>query len=117
MPQARRKSAQPRNAQPTLSFNSKPTKVTKPAIPDASIKKASKAEPALVKAIIEDASTSEAVLQQEVKVESIKAKDETTMKAERIPDAQIKKYWKKEEDVRKAPRGMMVTSSPSQATC
>ena len=117
MPQARRKSATPKNAQPTLSFNSKPTKVTKPAVPDASIKKASKAEPALVKAITDDTPTSETALQQQVKVESIKAKDEATVKAEKITDAQIKKYWKREEDVRKAPRGIIVTFSQSKSTC
>jgi DNA polymerase delta subunit 4 len=109
MPPASRKSAQhSRNAQPTLSFNSKPTKVTKPAILDASIKKTSKTEPALVEAITNNAPTSEVALKQQIKTESNKPKDEATLKAERITDIQIKKYWKKEEDGRKAPRGMLV---------
>ena len=118
MPPASRKSAQHlRNAQPTLSFNSKPTKVTKPALPEPSIKKPSKAEPALVEAITEDAPTSEVALKQQIKIESNKPKDEATLRAQKVTDAQIKKYWKKEEDARKAPRGMAVSPAGRSLQC
>ena len=33
-------------------------------------------------------------------------KDAVTLKAEKVTDAQIKQYWRKEEEVRKAPRGI-----------
>jgi hypothetical protein len=111
MPAARRKSAQkPHNAQPTLSFNSKPTRVTKPTTPDTSTKKSSKIEPALVEAITEHAPTSEVALREQVKTEAAKPKDEAALRAEKVTDAQIKKYWKKEEDVRRAPRGVVPAS-------
>ena len=105
MPPSRRKSAQTSShAQPTLSFHSKPTKVTKPT-GSASTKKSSKVEPALFEAITEDLPTSEVALRQQIKTESAKPKDEADLRAEKVTDAQIKKYWRKEEEVRKAPRG------------
>lgn len=106
MPPARRKSAQASGKpQPTLSFNAKTTKVTKPAAADPSIKKSTKAQPGLAEAITEDAPTSEVAIRQQVKVELAKPKDEATLRAEKVTDAQVKEYWKKEENLRKAPRG------------
>lgn len=114
MPPARRKAAHTsRNAQPTLSFNSKPTRVTKPSVADSSVKKLQKIEPGLVEVITEDAPTSEVALRQQIKAEAAKPKDEITLEAEKVTNAQIKKYWKQEEDVRKAPRGMAVRSFQS----
>lgn len=102
MPAAKRK-----NAQPTLSFNSKSTKVTKPTASDPSTKKSAKLEPALVQAIVEEAPTSEVAIRQQTKTELAKPKDEATLRAEKVTDAQIKSYWRKEEEVRRAPRGMV----------
>jgi DNA polymerase delta subunit 4 len=118
MPPARRKSAQSSaNAQPTLSFHSKPTKVTKPTNTVPLSKKSAKVEPALVDAITEDAPTSEIPLRQQIKIEPAKSKDQVELRAEKITDAQIKKYWKKEEEVRKVPRGMANRLLPINATC
>lgn len=40
------------------------------------------------------------------KVKAVKGKDERELAAEKVTDAQLKKYWKQEEDARLAPRGM-----------
>lgn len=105
MPPGRRKIAQSsRNAQPTLSFHSKPTRVTKPTASDTSTKKSTKVQPPLVEAITDDAPVSEVAFRQQVKTEFAKPKDKSAIRAEKITDAQIKKYWAKEEAVRKAPR-------------
>jgi len=106
-PATRRKSARSSaNTQHTLSFNSKPTKVTKPTTTVPLNKNPSKVEPALVDAITEDASTSEIALTPQMKIQSAKPKDPTELRAEKITDAQINKYWRKEEEVRQTPRGM-----------
>jgi DNA polymerase delta subunit 4 len=106
-PAARRKSARnSANAQHTLSFHSKPTKVTKPTTTVPLSKNSAKLEPALVDAITEDAPTSEIALRPQIKIQLAKAKDAIELRAEKITDAQIKKYWRKEEEVRQTPRGM-----------
>ncbi len=118
MPVARRKNSHiSHKAQPTLSFNSKATRVTKPTASDTSIKKSAKLEPELVEALTDDAPTSEVAVRQQIKTEAAKQKDEATLQAEKITDAQIKRYWKKEEDVRKAPRGMGDGRRPRKSTC
>ena len=118
MPSGRRKVAQSsRNAQPTLSFHSKPTRVTKATASDTSIKKSNKVEPALVEAIADDAPASELAFRQQVKTEFAKPKDKSAVRADKVTDAQIKKYWAKEEAVRKAPRGMADRLRRVQATC
>ena len=111
MPPGRRKGTQQtRHAQPTLSFHSKPTKVTKPITTDPLTKKSSKAEPALVEAITDNSPISEVALKQQIKAEAAKPKDEAALQAQKVTDLQIKKYWEKEEDVRKAPRGLTVNA-------
>lgn len=116
MPPGRRKIAQSsRNAQPTLSFHSKPTRVTKPTAADTSTKKPTKVQPPLVEAITDDAPVSEVAFRQQVKTEFAKPKDKSAVRAEKVTDAQIKKYWAKEEAVRKAPRG--TAHGPSQIQC
>lgn len=40
------------------------------------------------------------------KVKAVKGKDERELAAEKVTDAQLKKYWQQEEDARLAPRGM-----------
>ena len=159
--------------QPTLSFNSKPTRVTKATGPDPLIRDKKKssdlaegrliAEPEELeeKTITQNVrekkeleqsgkqdivtgpnsgpnsgsdletevtvsanssrSTSGASLAQESPTGEVKSlptsskpqsrpppkRDELAIQAEKITDAQIKRYWKKEEDARKAPRGMI----------
>jgi DNA polymerase delta subunit 4 len=118
MPPARRKSgntaASTRNAaaQPTLSFNSKSARVTKPSVGDASTEKAiSKvSELALAEALEhgEDAEPEPEVVEVPIRQQAAKpvvVKDEAEEKAEKISDSQLKRYWKAEEDKRKAPRG------------
>jgi DNA polymerase delta subunit 4 len=120
MPPGRRKSGNPststRNAvaQSTLSFNSKSTRVTKPSAADASTKKATSklSEVALAEAVdhvqSEDLEPEPEVVnvptRQQAKL--VIAKDEAEQKAEKVSDSQLKRYWKAEEDKRKAPRGM-----------
>lgn len=107
MPPGRRKATQQtRHAQPTLSFNSKPTKVTKPITTDPSTKKSVKTEPQFIEAITDDSPIPEVVLKQQVKAEAAKPKDEAVLQAQKVTALQIQKYWKKEEDARKAPRGL-----------
>ena len=120
MPPGRRKSgntsASTRNAaaQPTLSFNSKSARVTKPSITDASTKKAtSKISEAELAEAVDSVQSEDVVPEPQVVEVPIRAqtkpvavKDEVEQKAEKISDSQLKRYWKSEEDKRKAPRGM-----------
>lgn len=46
------------------------------------------------------------------KTTTVPAKDEREALAEKVTDAQIKKYWKAEEDGRLAPRGMYARMCP-----
>ena len=135
MPTTRRKAggSTARNAkQPTLSFNAKPGRVTKPTVSTAtSSKKASNdlPEPAQEEVIEETTiSTPEPEVQLEAEPEEISvairssppkptpkkkktARTSSTsvdireQQAAKVTDAQIKKYWKAEEDSRLAPRG------------
>lgn len=109
-------------AQSTLSFNSKAARVTKPSITNTSTKKEALKIPeaALVEAIedaepentnveLEPEETVQVPLrqpQQPVKP-AVSETDEVEEKAQKISDAQLKRYWKAEEDKRKAPRGML----------
>jgi DNA polymerase delta subunit 4 len=87
--------------------------VTKPAAADASTKKASLkiSEVALAEAVDSphsedidaEAEAVEVPIRQQTK--PVVAKDEAEQKAEKISDSQLKRYWKAEEDKRKAPRG------------
>jgi hypothetical protein len=88
--------------------------VTKPSAGDASTGKAtSKAsEPAPVEALehvqSEDTEPEPEVAEVPIKHQPPKpvvVKDEAGEKAEKISDSQLKRYWKAEEDKRKAPRG------------
>ena len=120
MPPGRRKggntSASARNAaaQSTLSFNSKSARVTKSSATDASTKKATSkiSETALAEAVdnvqsedvVPEPEVVEVPIRQQTKPVAIK--EEIELKAEKISDTQLKRYWKAEEDKRKAPRGM-----------
>jgi DNA polymerase delta subunit 4 len=119
MPPGRRKSGNPsvssRNAaaQSTLSFNSKSARVTKPSAADASTKKvSSKISEAELGEAVDNVHSEDLNLEPEVaevpirqQAKPVAVKDEAEEKAEKISDPQLKRYWKAEEDKRKAPRG------------
>ena len=126
MPPTRRKSLAP-NAQQTLAFGPRSNKVTKPSIPTSS--KNPKPSSQLSKAVsteelsAPDSSTApENVNPTKVKEEVVEipdadrglafrvqgkqpGADEIDEKARKVPDAQIKRYWRAKEEERKAPRG------------
>jgi hypothetical protein len=45
------------------------------------------------------------------RVKAVKGKDQRELAAEKITDAQLRKYWQKEEESRLAPRGMVTFSA------
>ena len=120
MPAGRRKggntpaSARNAAAQSTISFNSKSARVTKSSATDASTKKATSkiSATALAKAVdnlqsedvVPEPDVVEVPIRQQTK--AVAKKEEIELKAEKISDTQLKRYWKAEEDKRKAPRGM-----------
>jgi DNA polymerase delta subunit 4 len=113
MPPSRRKSGNTA-AQSTLSFNSKSARVTKPSAGDASTENAASkiSEHALTEAFehvqSEDAEPESEAIEVPIRQQAAKpvvVKDEAEEKAEKISDSQLKRYWKAEEDKRKAPRG------------
>lgn len=122
MPSTRRKNVSlTARVQPTISFNSR---ITKPSATNQLIKdddaKARKAKKIIE--TIDSAEISSAaeeldgqIIDQPTKAElairlqAEREKKNTTeveVKASKIKDVQIKRYWKKKEDERKAPRGM-----------
>jgi hypothetical protein len=119
MPPGRRKSGNPsvstRNAaaQSTLSFNSKSVRVTKPSAADASTKNiSSKISEAELGEAVNNVHSEDLDLEPEVaevpirpQAKPVAVKDEAEEKAEKIANSQLKRYWKAEEDKRKAPRG------------
>ena len=113
MPPSRRKSGNTA-AQSTLSFNSKSARVTKPSAGDASTEKAASkiSEHAFTEAFehvqSENAEPESEAIEVPIRQQATKpvvVKDEAEEKAEKVPDSQLKRYWKAEEDKRKAPRG------------
>jgi DNA polymerase delta subunit 4 len=137
MPATRRKAAAPTSAQSqssqsTLSFNNKPSRITKAnAIDQAKQSKSKFSEPAekaitsisipepeaAIEIEIESKSTDVIIHPSPSKSTTPKRKskrksdglEDVRAKAAKISDAQIKKYWKAEEDSRLAPRGMHLT--------
>lgn len=114
----RRKNANTTAAQRTLSFNSKSAKVTKPSANDATknSKKIEKLATAIEEVQDSTKDESESVTLSEVPakdqipiVEEI-AKDETSLKAEKIPEKALLQYWHLEEEKRKARRGKEITA-------
>jgi hypothetical protein len=119
MPRGRRKSGNPsvstRNAaaQPTLSFNSKSARVTKPSAGDGSAKTISSKTAKIVPAeavghvrsehLDPKPQVAEVSIRQHAK--PVAVKDKAEEKAGRISDSQLKRYWQAEEDQMKAPRG------------
>lgn len=148
MPRGRKaKAATASHGQPTLSFNKKSARVTKTSTKqdDAAKKAASKLSesvgaeveeevkvtaPADVRVTPEPESTEIKVTIREspsrpqtqrpqTKQKAVPAKDERELAAEKITDAQVKQYWKAEEDSRLAPRGMCpnLLRHQSDASC
>ncbi|MCJ1403560.1 hypothetical protein MMC11_006783 [Xylographa trunciseda] len=124
MPSTRRKSGNPTStarAQQPLSFNSRSNKIIKPSVAAAS-KNIDKFNSKKLAEAAEISSPSPAVEEEEVDVRvteqppraelAIRSQVETEKKertdvesrAFNITDAQIKRYWKKKEEERKAPR-------------
>lgn len=114
---ARKKSghtASTRNAQPTLSFNYKSAKVTKPSAIDATgnKKKTENISPAVKRTqdTVEDeadqAIATETPTVNQIPVVDEAVKDEAEIEAEKIPDKALTRYWQAEEAKRKARRGM-----------
>jgi hypothetical protein len=126
MPTTRRKAAAPTAAssqlsqQSTLSFNNKPTRVTKSNVVDTS-KKSKLSESAEKQVVAITTPEPEQIVETEdlviraspSKTSTPKRKsklksdrfEDAREKAGEVSDAQIEKYWKAEEDSRLAPRG------------
>lgn len=121
MPATRRKSGTSAASQSTLSFNNKPSRVTKPSTVDPNVKKSTSklSEPAEAQIFNATSSTpelesAEIVVKQSPKKSPVRSrpkkstnvevKDQAETVAEKVTDAQLKKYWKAEEDSRLAPR-------------
>lgn len=108
-----------KGSQKTLSFSNS-AKVTKPASTAVSTKDKinSSLTPAAAKAKVEDVDvdvghvTSEAAIAQQAKQEIEKVeRSEEEVRARRITDAQVRKYWRAREAERKAPRGEFMPGS------
>ncbi|MCJ1435258.1 hypothetical protein MMC27_004630 [Xylographa pallens] len=122
MPATRRKSGNTTSAarsQQPLSFNARSNKITKPSVSAASknLDKANTkqlAEAAEIASpspaaeevdiqIKEQPTTAELAIRSQVEAEK-KERSDAEAKATKITDAQVKRYWKKKEEERKAPR-------------
>lgn len=114
MPPSRKKTGPAtKGAQSTLSFGAR-TKVTKPTTSNA---KNAKSTDGLAKALkIPEADTApetadlghvyaEAAIAKQAEAELKKLRTDEEIRAEKVTDAQIKKYWRACEAERKAPRG------------
>ncbi|KAL9622548.1 MAG: hypothetical protein Q9160_003045 [Pyrenula sp. 1 TL-2023] len=114
---ARKKSgntASTRNAQPTLSFNHRSAKVTKPSATDATKnnKKAETLAPGVensqetLTGHAEQNTASEIPIENPIPVVDEAVKDEAEVEAEKVTDKALTRYWQAEEAKRKAKRGM-----------
>ncbi len=114
------------NAQQTLAFGPHANKVTKPSSATTSAKNVKASPSQLSKAIsttpeVQDSKPTK-IGKEEVteipnldrglafRVQGSQPRDELDEKARRIPEKQIKAYWRTQEDERKAPRGMNLSS-------
>ena len=105
-----------KGAQSTLSFGGR-SRVTK-AVPPASKLSKDNTESIKAEAITIEPETekaelghvfSEAAVQKQAEIELSKPKTEAEMLAEKVTDAQIKKYWRAREAERITPRGMIAS--------
>ncbi|MCJ1392129.1 hypothetical protein MMC18_004996 [Xylographa bjoerkii] len=122
MPPTRRKSGNPTSAaraQQPLSFNARSNRITKPSITAASknldktnskklaeeaeISSPSPAPEEVDVQVAEQPTTAELAIRSQVEAEKKERTDAET-KASKITDAQIKRFWKRKEEERKAPR-------------
>lgn len=130
MPPSRRKSSNRTltgNSQPTLTFNSRSARVTKPILEPASksSKKVAKASPIVSDEQTETPSPAEeleepaeeevalAVRPKEEDTEPAAEATEAEQKARKITEVQIKKYWSAKEVERIAPRGRSLQKADS----
>jgi DNA polymerase delta subunit 4 len=138
MPRTRKSANRPANAQSTLSFNNRVTKSSTPAQRAEQAASSKKLEQ-IENSVLSEPQITTLVSEADVEVEDEEAegdestiieqsplpprasrkrkpktatsdKDERELAAEKITDAQVKKYWQKEEDSRLAPRGTSTTS-------
>ena len=124
MPTTRRK-PQADRAQPTLSFNSRAAKITKPSTSTSKFAKSVKAPRAsdavsipspLAEDVIEsdreegETSRKLAIREEKIEVKETKKEEKSSdeERARAISDAQVRRYWKGKEEGRKAPRGMQL---------
>jgi DNA polymerase delta subunit 4 len=133
MPTTRRKAAatpSTRN-QSTLSFNNKTARITKPSLQDTPATKKPQSKlsepgqeveietPEIAEVEVEPEQDEETEIAFSVsppkkrKTAKATGKSEREVAADKITDAQIKRYWKAEEDARLAPRGMLSRSFAS----
>ncbi|KAI9722005.1 MAG: hypothetical protein M1812_001965 [Candelaria pacifica] len=112
MPASRRSSSKTsgpaaQGSQSTISFGAR-SKVIKPSIPKQSKKK----DASLLKEVkavspapeSESLTTAEVALADQVQQEVQRPKTKAEEDAEKVTDAQVKRYWRAKEDERKAPR-------------
>jgi DNA polymerase delta subunit 4 len=106
-----------KGAQSTLSFGGR-SRVTK-AVPPASKLSKDNTESIKAEAITIEPETqkaelghvfSDAAVQRQAEIELSKPKTEEEVLAEKVSDAQIKKYWRAREAERITPRGMVAQS-------
>ena len=124
MPPTRRKSSNLRATQRTLSFHNRTNRITKPSsgskssdVDGAKNKKVTEAfetstlsiepETAAPLAEVEEPTTSELTIRDQVASEQVTQHGAVEEQAKRTSDADIKWYWKMKEDERKAPRGTL----------
>lgn len=128
MPPTRRKSSQQAQAQQTLSFGARSNKITKPSLPAS--KSLTKPSP-LAKAAVDEISTpshttdeegentllhvkeepplspgGKLAIREQKKIEK-PARSEIEVKAEKLSEDELRKYWRAEEQSRKARRGTL----------
>jgi DNA polymerase delta subunit 4 len=105
-----------KGAQSTLSFCGR-NRVTKAVPPASKLSKDNteslKAEAITIEPEAQKAEPdhvfSEAAVQKQAEIELIKPKTEAELLAEKVTDAQIKKYWRAREAERTTPRGMVAS--------
>jgi len=136
MPPTRRKSNQTARAQPTLSFNSRAAKITKPSVSSSKASKTAKKTAVLdtdstpstptAEGVVDPngderktagtkgETTSELAIREQVAAEKKEEKSEAEERAKGVSDAQVRRYWKGKEEGRKAPRGRLTLFAGSR---
>ncbi|KAF1817532.1 hypothetical protein P152DRAFT_427452 [Eremomyces bilateralis CBS 781.70] len=107
-PKRRAASGRTASNQSTLTFNGRSSKVSKPgkSVPgkDAIVKPKSIETPIRIEPVNEEPTTRENALIEQVVAEAKKELTPEEEEANKISEAQIKKYWREKEQARKTPR-------------